>query len=92
MLSKKVFEQKIVEYDELKAKEKELKAEIERLENEMKGEMERRDVSELEVGNRVVRWTPYVSQRFDSTGFRKAEPEMYQSWVKEVKGHRFSVA
>lgn len=92
MISKKTFEQKIAQYDELKAREKELKAEIERLENEMKGEMERRDVAELEVGNRVVRWTPYTSQRFDSTGFRKAEPDMYQAWVKEVKGHRFSVS
>ena len=92
MLSKKMFEQKISEYDELKAREKELKAEIERLENEMKGEMERRKVSELEIGNRVVRWTPYVSQRFDTTGFRKSCPEQYSEWVKEVRGHRFSVA
>lgn len=92
MISKKDFGRLIAEWDELSAKQKELKAEMERIENAMKGELERRNVSELEIENRVVRWTPYVSQRFDSTGFRKAEPEMYGAWVKEVKGHRFSVS
>lgn len=92
MMSKKVLAQKIVEYDEKKALFLELKAELEQMENGMKGELDRRGVTELEVGNRVIRYTPYVSQRFDSTGFRKAEPEMYSAWVKEVTGHRFSVA
>lgn len=92
MLSKKEMEKMIREYDELEAKMKELKAEIDRRENAMKGEMERRNVTELEVGNRVIRYTPYVSQRFDTTGFRKANPEQYAEWIKEVKGHRFSVA
>lgn len=92
MMSKKALAQTIMEYDEKMARFKELKAELEAMENSMKGELDRRGVTELEVGNRVVRWTPFVSQRFDSTGFRKAEPEMYSAWVKEVKGHRFSVA
>ena len=91
MINKKSLMRKLIEWDEVEALEKEIKARKERLENEMKGEMDRRGVTELEVGNRVVRWTPYVSQRFDSTGFRKAEPEMYAEYVKEVKGRRFSV-
>ena len=92
MLSKKTLGEMIVEYDELMALSKEVSANLKKLEDGMKGEMDRRGVDMLEVGNRVVRWTPYVSQRFDSTGFRKAEPEMYQAYTKEVKGHRFSVS
>ena len=92
MMSKKTMVAKIAEYEEIVAREKEIKALRERLESELKSEMERRDVVELEVGNRIVRYTPYSQMRFDSTGFRKAEPDIYQAWLREVKGRRFSVA
>lgn len=92
MLGKKKLMETLTEWDEVEALEKELKARKERLENEMKCEMDRRGVTELEVGNRVVRWTPFVSVRFDSTGFRKAEPEKYAEYTKEVSGRRFSVS
>ena len=92
MLSKKKMEQMIVEYDELKMQLEAIKAQMEERENGFKAEMERRGVSELEVGNRTVRWTSFTSQRFDSTAFRKAEPELYKQWTKEVNGHRFTVS
>ena len=92
MISKKELAAMCVDREELLARKKEIDAALDRIENGMKSEMERRGVTELEVGERVIRWTPYVSQRFDSTGFRKADPETYRAWVKEVKGHRFSVA
>ena len=44
MLSKVAFAEKVSEWEELKAQEKELKARLERLEDAMKSEMERREL------------------------------------------------
>ena len=92
MLGMKALGKVIGEYDELCALLRELEDKKKAAENAMKGELERRGVEELVVGGRVIRNTEYKSQRFDSTGFRKADPETYAAWVKEVTGHRFSVS
>lgn len=91
-MTKKDLVAKVAEYKEYKALLKEAQDEVERLENELKKELERKGVSELEVGDSVVRNTEFVQKRFDSKGFKAAEPDLYESFVKEVKGHRFSVA
>ena len=65
---------------------------VDSLKDEIKAEMNARGVEELEVDTHIIRYTSVLSQRFDSTGFRKAEPEMYLAYVKEVKGHRFTVS
>ena len=91
-MTKKDLAAKVAEYKSYKALLKESQDEVERLEKELKKELERKGVSELEVGESVVRNTEFVQKRFDSKGFKAAQPDMYESFVKEVKGHRFSVA
>ena len=50
----------------------EAKAEAETLRDEIKGEMMARNVEELSVGQFIVRWTSILSNRFDTTGFKRA--------------------
>lgn len=92
MLSKKELEIRIARHLELEAMMKEIEAEQKAIDDSLKKEMERRNIEVLEVGANTVRWTPYVQSRFDSTAFKKAHPEEYAAWQKEVTGHRFSVA
>ena len=92
MLSKKVLEEKVARYQELKAQIEALEAEQEAVKNALSKELERRNVEELAVGENVVRWTVYVQNRFDSNAFKKANPAEYAAWQKQVTGHRFSVA
>ena len=86
------LEKSVAEYKELKALLKEVQDEIEKRESALKAELEKRGVSELAVGDSVVRNTAFVSKRFDSKGFKVANPALYEEFVKEVEGHRFSVA
>ena len=90
-MTKKDLVAKVAEYKEYKLLLKEAQEEVERLENELKKELERKGVSELEVGDSVVRNTEFVQKRFDSKGFKAENPALYESFVKEIKGHRFSV-
>ena len=91
-MTKKELEKRVAEYKEYKAMMKELQEELERREAELKKELERKKVDELSVGDSVVRYTPFVQKRFDSKGFKSANPEMDEKFVKEVEGRRFSVA
>ena len=82
---------KIEALKELEALIEEAKAEAEALRDEIKTEMLNRNTEEMEAGQYIVRWTPVLSQRFDSTAFKKVMPDVYKSFTKQVSSRRFSI-
>ena len=77
---------------ELEALIEEAKAELEALRDEIKQELLSRGVDELEAGQYIVRWTPVLSQRFDSTAFKRVMPEVYKAYTKQVSSRRFTIS
>ena len=67
-------------------------AEAEALRDEIKAEMLNRNTEEMEAGQYIVRWTSVLSQRFDSTAFKKVMPEVYKAYIKQVISRRFTIA
>ena len=67
------------------------KAEAETLRDEIKTEMLNRNTEEMEAGQYIVRWTSVLSQRFDSTAFKKVMPDVYKSFIKQTASRRFSI-
>ena len=80
---------KMHEWEELA---NEAKAEAEALRDEIKSEMLSRNTEELTAGRYICRWTSVLSQRFDSTTFKKEHAEMYKQYTKQTSSRRFSVA
>ena len=80
---------KMQEWEELA---NEAKAEAEALRDEIKSEMLSRNTEELTAGRYICRWTSVLSQRFDSTTFKKEHAEMYKQYTKQTSSRRFSVA
>ena len=70
----------------------EAKAEAENLRDAIKQEMLNRDTEELSAGQYIVRWTSVLSQRFDTTSFKKALPEVYTAYLKQVSSRRFTIS
>ena len=70
----------------------EAKVEAEALRDEIKQEMLNRNTVELEAGQYIVRWTSVLSQRFDTTAFKKVMPEVYKAYIKQISSRRFSIA
>ena len=70
----------------------EAKAEAEALTDSIKAEMLSRGTEELQAGQYIVRWTSVLSNRFDSTAFKKVMPEVYKAYTKQVSSRRFSIA
>lgn len=67
-------------------------AEVESLRDAIKAEMTARSVEEMEAGQYIARYTTVISNRFDSTAFKKALPDVYKAYTKAVTTRRFSVA
>ena len=69
----------------------ELKAEADKVRDSIKAEMEAREVEELIAGQYIIRWTSVLSQRFDSTSFKKVLPDLYKAYTKQVASRRFTI-
>ena len=83
---------KIEALKDLESLIEEAKAEAEALRDEIKAEMLNRNTEEMEAGQYIVRWTSVLSQRFDSTAFKKVMPEVYKAYTKQISSRRFSIS
>ena len=50
------------------------------------------NTEEMEVGTYIIRWTSVLSNRFDSTSFKKVHGDLYKAFTKQVTSRRFSIA
>lgn len=69
-----------------------LKAQAEIIRDEIKAEMMARDTEEMIAGQYIIRWTSVLSNRFDSTTFKKVMPEVYKAYTKQIASRRFSIS
>ena len=76
-------------YDELAAK---AKAKADAIREAIKEEMVERGTEELIAGSYIVRYTNVISNRFDSTGFKRLYADLYKDFTKPVSSRRFSVS
>ena len=70
----------------------EAKAEAETLRDEIKAEMLNRNTEELTAGQYIVRWTSVLSNRFDTTGFKKLYGDLYKQYTKQIASRRFTIS
>lgn len=83
---------KIRELKELKAMAEEIAAEITTIEDAIKAEMTARETEEMMIDVYKIRWTRVKSNRFDSTAFKKAMPELAEKFTRTTETRRFSIA
>ena len=86
------IESKIRALNEWEALAEEARKEIESLKDEIKAEMLHQNTEELSAGQYIVRWTSVLTNRFDTTAFKKAHGELYKTFTKQVASKRFSIA
>ncbi len=70
----------------------EMKAQADTIRNEIKAEMEARELEEMIAGQYIVRYTAVLSNRFDTTAFKKVMPEIYKAYTKQVSSRRFTIS
>ena len=76
---------------EWEALQEEAAAMVDSLKDQIKAEMTARNVEELSAGRYTARFTVVLSNRFDTTAFKKVLPDVYKAYTKQVTTRRFSV-
>lgn len=70
----------------------EAQAQVEFYRDQLKAEMTERDVEELDLGEYIIRWTSILSNRFDSTAFKKEHGDLYKQFTKQTASRRFTIS
>ena len=70
----------------------EAKAEADAIRDQIKAEMIAQETEEMEVGNYIVRYTSVLSNRFDTTAFKREHNDLYKQFTKQTASRRFSIA
>ena len=83
---------KIEALNEWEALMEEARAEAEAIRDALKQEMLERGTEELECGKYIIRYQSIVSNRFDSSSFKKLMPDVYKSFIRQSTSRRFSIA
>ena len=86
------MENKIRALNEWEEVIREAQAEAEAIKDAIKAEMLAQDTEELEAGAFIVRWTSVLTNRFDSTAFKKEHNDLYKQFTKQIASKRFSIA
>lgn len=81
---------KLRELKNLQALIEEAEAEADAIKDQIKSFMG--DTEELRAGEYKVTYKTVKSSRFDTTSFKKAEPELYEQYAKTTETRRFTLA
>lgn len=94
MMNAKEMKEVIEQLKEYEAMASELSELIDGLKDSLKAELINRDCEELTVDNTnyIIRYTTILSNRFDSTSFKKVMPDVYKAYTKQVTSRRFTVS
>lgn len=83
---------KIEELKELEALIEEASAEADAIRDSIKAEMMERDTEEMAAGQYIIRWTSVLSNRFDTTSFKKIYGDLYKAFTKQTTSRRFTIS
>ena len=83
---------KIEELRKLESLISEAQAEADSIRDELKAHMQAQNTEELAAGRYILRWTTILSNRFDSSAFKKVMPDIYKAYTKQTTSRRFSIS
>ena len=90
-MSKSELIAKIELLNEYESMLEELRTEAEAIRDSIKAEMLEQNTEEMIAGKYIVRWTSVLSNRFDSTAFKKVMPDVYKAYTKQIASRRFTI-
>ena len=86
------MEIKVAELQEWEELMEDAKQQAEAIRDMLKQELLERETEELEAGKYIIRWTSVLSNRFDTTSFKKAYGDLYKAFTKQTASKRFSIS
>lgn len=91
-MTEKMIENRVKKLQSLEAQQKELEAQAEAIRAELKEDLEKKGVDELQTKNFILRWKEIVSNRLDSKSLKAAFPSIYEQFCRASTSRRFTIA
>lgn len=91
-MGERAIENRIKKLRALEDQKKELEAQISGLQEEIKKDMERKGLEEMQIGIFIVRFTSVLSNRFDTKSFKEKYDALYKEYTKQVASRRFTIS
>ena len=85
------MEIKVAELKEWEQLADEAKAAAEAIKDELKAEMIDRETDQIVTDKFIITWKEIISNRFDTTNFKKQFGDLYKSFTKQTTSRRFTI-
>lgn len=92
IMGERALQNRIMKLREIEAQQKALEEQAEKIRQEIKADMEAKQVEEMTAGSFVIRWKTILSSRLDGKALKAALPEIYNQYCKSTSSRRFTVA
>ena len=91
-MGERALQNRIIKLQEIEAQKELLEKEAEKIRQEIKMELETKQVEELAGGPFMIRWKTVLSSRLDGKALKAALPEIYRQYCKSSTTRRFTIA
>lgn len=87
----KAIDNRAKKIKEIEAQIKALEKEMDAIKDELKADLESKQMDEIVTANYTVRYKTVVSNKFDTTTFKKEYVELYTKYTKPSASKRFTI-
>lgn len=91
-MGERALQNRIMKLKEIEAQQKTLEAQAEKIREEIKKDMETKQVEEMKAGSFIIRWKEIISNRLDGKALKVALPDVYNQFCKASASRRFTIA
>lgn len=90
-MTARMIQNRAKKYLALQAKAAEIEKQMAEIKADLKAEMDELDTDTMKVGNILVRWTQFVTYRFEGKRFKEEQPELYSEYSRPVTQMHFTI-
>ena len=90
-MGERALQNRIMKLREIKAQQKALDEQAEKIRREIKADMEEKQVDEMQAGSFIIRWKTILSNKLDGKALKAALPEIYGQYCKASASRRFTI-
>jgi len=91
-MTKAEMEIKVAELQEWEQLAEEAKVAADAIRDELKAEMIERNTDQIVTDKFIITWKEIISNRFDTTNFKKQFGDLYKSFTKQTTSRRFTIS
>lgn len=91
-MGERALQNRIMKLQKIEAQKDLLEKKAEKIRQEIKMELETKQVEELAAGPFMIRWKTVLNSRLDGKALKAALPEIYRQYCKSSTTRRFMIA